>query len=126
MARNPKNGELVVVEGDIRGSRKCTVHISADDGRSWFEGGNPLTPPDTDCSFHADWGPYATLVFDKDGVLDMAIEASDPAVFSNTRNDAPRDIYLARSTDSGRTFQALLTVMWVTQRCSWPAVREAA
>jgi hypothetical protein len=104
MARNPKNGELVVVEGDIRGSRKCTVHISVDDGRSWFEGGDPLLPPDTDCSFHADWGPYATLAFDKNGVLNMAIEASDPAVFASTRNDAPRDIFLARSTDSGRTF----------------------
>jgi len=67
MARNPKNGELVVVEGDIRGSRKCTVHVSVDDGRSWFEGGDPLLPPDTDCSFHADWGPYATLAFDKNG-----------------------------------------------------------
>jgi len=104
MARNPKTGELVMVEGDIRGSRQCTVHISADDGRSWFEGGKVLEAPFTDCSFHADWGPYATLAFDKNGVLDVAIEASDPAVFANSRNDAPRHIFLARSTDSGRTF----------------------
>jgi hypothetical protein len=114
MARNPKNGELVVVEGDIRGSRQCTVHISADDGRSWFEGGSPLTAPNTDCSFHADWGPYATVAFDKNGVLDMAIEASDPAVFASTRNEAPRNIYLARSTDSGRSFTTTTVLTAVT------------
>ena len=103
-ARNPKTGELVIVEGDIRGSRQCSVHISSDDGRSWRPGGQPLEPPFTDCSFHADWGPYATLAFDKDGVLLMAIEASDPKYFVQTRNDAPRHIFMARSTDSGRTW----------------------
>jgi hypothetical protein len=108
MARNPKTGELVIVEGDIRGSRKCTVHISADDGRSWAEGGEALEPPYTDCSFHADWGPYATLAFDNDGVLYMAIEASDPKYFDQARNDAPRNIFLARSEDSGRTWDTTL------------------
>lgn len=108
MARNPKTGELVVVEGDIRGSRKCTVHISVDDGRSWAEGGNPLVDPYTDCSFHADWGPYATLAFDKNGELYMAIEASDPKFFDAARNDAPRHIFLARSSDSGRTWDTTL------------------
>lgn len=104
LVRNPKTGEQVIVEGDIRGSRKCTVHISVDDGRSWFEGGTPLRAPYTDCSFHADWGPYATMAFDRNGVLDMAIEASDPNAFPNGREAAPRLIFLARSTDSGRTF----------------------
>ena len=105
MARNPKTGELVIVEGDIRGSRRCAVHISTDDGRSWRQGGQALEPPFTDCSFHADWGPYATMAFDKDGVLLMAIEASDPRFFDQTRNDAPRHIFLARSTDSGRSWR---------------------
>lgn len=104
IARNPKTGELVIVEGDIRGSRQCSVYISADDGRSWRTGGQPLDPPFTDCSFHADWGPYATMAFDRNGTLLMAIEASDPKFFDQTRNDAPRHIFLARSTDSGRTW----------------------
>jgi hypothetical protein len=108
LARNPKTGELVVVEGDIRGSRKCTVHVSVDDGRSWAEGGNPLVDPYTDCSFHADWGPYATLAFDNRGDLYMAIEASDPKFFDASRNDAPRHIFLARSSDSGRTWDTTL------------------
>lgn len=104
MARNPKTGELVIVEGDIRGSRACTIHVSADDGRSWTTGGSPLLPPDTDCSYHADYGPYATMAFDKNGVLLMAIEASDPALFNAPRSDNPRSIFLARSTNSGRTW----------------------
>jgi hypothetical protein len=108
MARNPKTGELVLVEGDIRGSRKCTVHISADDGRSWAVGGDVLEPPFTDCSFHADWGPYATLAFDNEGVVYMAVEASDPKYFDQSRNDAPRHIFLARSEDSGRTWDTTL------------------
>ncbi len=125
VARNPKTGELVVVEGDIRGSRQCTVHISADDGRSWFQGGDPLEPPFTDCSFHADWGPYATMAFDRNGVLNMAIEASDPAVFANTRNEAPRHLFLARSTDSGRTF-TVTTVFKATDPNPNKAVNKGA
>jgi hypothetical protein len=105
LARNPKTGELVIVEGDIRGSRKCTAHLSADDGRTWAPGGDPLKEPFTDCSFHADWGPYATMAFDNEGVLYMAIEASDPTFFNLSRNDAPRHIFLSRSEDSGRTWQ---------------------
>ncbi len=105
MVRNPKTGELVIVEGDIRGSRQCSTYISGDDGRSWRLGGQPLSPPFTDCSFHADWGPYATMAFDRNGVLLMAIEASDPKFFDQARNDAPRHIFLARSADSGRTWE---------------------
>ena len=40
LARKPKNGELVAAEVDVRGSRECAVHVSADDGRSWFRGGD--------------------------------------------------------------------------------------
>lgn len=104
IARNPKTGELVLVEGDVRGTRRCTVHVSADNGQSWSPGGDPLLAPFTDCSFHADWGPYATLAFDNEGLLYMAIEASDPKFFDRARNEAPRHIFLARSGDSGRTW----------------------
>lgn len=104
VARNPETGELVIVEADIRGSRRCVIHISVDDGRSWFQGGEPLVPPFTDCSFKADWGPYATLAFDDDGVLYMAIEASDRALFDLDRSDIPRHVFLAKSSDSGRNW----------------------
>ncbi|MGH9277981.1 MAG: exo-alpha-sialidase, partial [Acidimicrobiales bacterium] len=106
IARNPKTGELVIVEGDVRGSRECKVHISTDDGRSWRPGGKPLDPPVDDCAFKADWGPYATMAFDNKGVLYMAVEASDRSAFVLNRPDVPRNIFLARSTDSGRTFES--------------------
>jgi hypothetical protein len=105
IARNPKTGELVIVEGDVRNTRECKVFVSADDGRSWAPGGNPLRAPYTDCAFKADWGPYATMAFDNKGVLYMAIEASDPKLFTDNRPDVPRHIFLARSEDSGRTFE---------------------
>jgi hypothetical protein len=111
LARNPKTGELVIVDGDLRNTRECKVSISADDGRSWFPGGNPLRPPFTDCAFKADWGPYATMAFDKKGVLYMAIEASDPKLLTENRPDVPRHIFMARSTDSGRTFQTYTVYM---------------
>ncbi len=105
IARSPRTGELVIVEGDLRGTRACNVFVSTNDGRSWSPGGEPLRAPFTDCAFKADWGPYATMAFDRDGVLYMAIEASDPKVFVENRPDVPRHLFLARSTDSGRTFQ---------------------
>jgi len=36
IAVNPKTGDLVTVESDVRGNRACAVHLSTDGGRSWF------------------------------------------------------------------------------------------
>ncbi|MDQ4133415.1 MAG: glycoside hydrolase [Actinomycetota bacterium] len=116
IAVNPKNGELVVVESDIQairndpeGRRGCNVHISADGGRTWFRGGNAMMKPYTECSRVVINGPYATLAFDKNGVLYVAHTASDPK-FANPHPPAsiPRHVVLARSTDGGRTFQTTM------------------
>lgn len=104
IARDPKTGALVDVEADLRGPRDCVVHISTDGGQSWTIGGVPLVAPNTDCTSNSEYGPYFSLAFDRDGVLDIAIEASDPADVEKVRNDAPRSIFLARSIDDGRTF----------------------
>lgn len=66
IARNPKNGELVVAEVDVRGSRECAVHISTDDGRSWVQGGAIHVKPFTDCSIGAEYGPHVMPFFDND------------------------------------------------------------
>jgi hypothetical protein len=50
IARNPVTGELVIGSAEVRTKKTCDIHISADDGRSWFEGGSPMTRPYTDCS----------------------------------------------------------------------------
>ena len=48
VAVNPKTGELVVVESDVRGNRACAVHLSTDGGRSWFPGGDSMVKPFND------------------------------------------------------------------------------
>lgn len=115
IARNPKNGELVVAEVDVRGSRECAVHISADDGRSWVQGGAIHVKPFTDCSIGAEYGPHVMPFFDNDGVLYVVSTANNPkdllsetrsptAEFPRNRSFVPRNVYLARSTDGGRSF----------------------
>ncbi|HWB72820.1 MAG TPA: hypothetical protein VG452_11435, partial [Egibacteraceae bacterium] len=72
LAINPTNGELVIVESEVRSDFGCVIHLSADDGRSWFRGGDPAMQPWTECSRKAINGPYATLAFDPGGVLYVA------------------------------------------------------
>ncbi len=103
LALNPRNGELVIVESDVRGDLRCTVHISVDGGDSWFVGGDPMVSPYSECSQKAINGPYATLTFDREGILYVAFMASSPE-FANAAR-LPIHIFLARSEDGGRTFQ---------------------
>lgn len=104
IARNPTNGELVVAGTDIQIGKRCSVHLSTDEGRSWSPGGDPMMAPYTDCSTIATNGPYFTLEFDSDGVLYMVFQASDPKLNALVRTDRARHVFVARSTDSGRTF----------------------
>lgn len=112
IARNPRNGELVVAEVDSRGSRSCQVHISTDSGRSWFSGGDMMTKPFTDCSIGAEWGTYFNVFFAPDGTLFVPFAANDPKLLTapravsteDDRDSIPRHVFLARSTDGGRSF----------------------
>jgi len=110
IARNPATGELAIVEAEVRTDEQCVVHLSGDDGRSWFAGGSPMRKPFTDCSFHAEYGPYAAMAFGKDGTLYMAFVASEPGPARSEEAAAagagytPRSVFLARSSDSGRSF----------------------
>lgn len=103
IARNPKTGELVIVESDPRSQdRRCNIHISADGGRSWRPGGDPMPKAETDCAIYAEYGPYASLAFGRDGTLYVAYVASEQ--LNRIRNATPRSVFLARSEDSGRSF----------------------
>lgn len=104
IARNPVNGELVVAETDTQVGKRCSVHLSTNDGRSWSPGGDPMLAPYTDCSTIATNGPYFTLEFDSAGVLYMVFQANDPKLNALPRADRARHVFLARSTDSRRTF----------------------
>jgi hypothetical protein len=106
IAVNPLTRELVIVEADVRNDKRCNVHISVDDGRSWARGGDPMLAPFTDCTLQATNGHYMSLQFDPRGVLFAAFLGSDPALSRTlNRSEVPRHVYLARSEDSGRTWQ---------------------
>lgn len=105
IARHPDTGELVIVEGEVRPSQRCNVHISTDDGRSWQKGGDLMPEEFTDCTLTAEYGPYATLEFAADGTLYVAFVASKLPPEPQERTEAHRHVYLARSSDGGRTFE---------------------
>jgi hypothetical protein len=107
IARNPKNGELVVAATEARNLKTVEVFISNDDGRSWVHGGDPMVKPWTDSSGDPDANVNQTLAFDPNGVLYLAFQANDPQFSTLPRMDRPRSIFLARSSDSGRTWQTV-------------------
>jgi hypothetical protein len=102
MAVNPNTGTLAIVEADVRGDKQCAVHLSTDDGRSWFAGGTVVSEPYTDCTLDGEWGPYASIGFATDGTLYVAFVASEAV--EPSPEWVPRHVFLARSTDGGRTF----------------------
>jgi hypothetical protein len=109
IARNPKTGELVIAATEFRYKKTCNVFISADDGRSWFDGGSPALEPYSDCGDDPISAANLTVQFDKDGVLYIAHTAHDPKVNDNRpRNERPLHVLLARSTDSGRSFETTM------------------
>lgn len=106
IAVHPTTGELVVVQAEVRHDERCRVHRSTDDGRTWVPGGDPMVEPFTDCSLQAEYGPYASLAFGRDGTLYLAFVASEH--LDRARDDTPRHVFLARSEDAGRTFQTTM------------------
>src|SRR5919199_1255693 len=104
IARNPKTGELVIVETDVYGGVGVNIHLSNNNGRSWFPGGDPMMKPFTWNSDYAINGPYFTMAFDKAGGLFIAFTATDPKYSNINRAQRPRSVFLARSGDGGRTF----------------------
>ncbi|MDQ4096876.1 MAG: glycoside hydrolase [Actinomycetota bacterium] len=104
IARNPKTGELVILETEVYSGFGINVHVSNNDGRSWIRGGDPMMKPFTWNSDYAINGPYFTMAFDENGVLYVPFTAADPAMSNVNRAERPRPVFLAKSTDSGRTF----------------------
>jgi hypothetical protein len=108
IARNPVNGELVIAETDVYGGFGIATHISADGGRTWAPGGDPMMAPYTWNSDYAINGPYVTAAFDDEGTLYMAFTAANPAQADLNRAERLRPVFLARSEDGGRTFRTTM------------------
>src|SRR5215210_7341288 len=106
LARNPKTGELVIAETEYRTTLACNVHISTDDGRSWAPGGAFMLEPYTNCGGDPLSTINLTMAFDPNGVLYIAYASSDPKwdTMGIPRSDRPRQVLLARSEDSGRSW----------------------
>ncbi len=99
LAVDPRDrNTIVIAEGEARGSG-CGVQVSTNAGLSWTEGANPLPKEVAGCVRNTN-GPLASLAFAPDGTLYYAFAGYPKA------NDFHSKIYLARSTDLGRSFQA--------------------
>lgn len=105
IAVNPTNGELVVAEIESRNEKTCNVHLSTDDGRSWAPAGDPAQEPWTDCGSDPLSSLMLTVEFARDGTLYMAFAAHDPRFNERDDSELPRHVFLARSDDSGRSFE---------------------
>jgi hypothetical protein len=99
LAVDPRNPDTIVIaEGEARSSG-CGVQFSTNAGLSWTEGASPL-PKDVAACVRNTNGPLVDLAFAPDGTLFAAFAGYPKA------NDFHSKIYVARSTDLGRTFTA--------------------
>jgi hypothetical protein len=104
ISRNPKTGVLVIADCEARTKKTVDVYRSVDDGRSWAPGGSPMTKPWTDACGNPDSNIDHTIVHDKNGVMYLAFQASDPKNFMLPDPDRPVHVFVAKSTDDGLTF----------------------
>ena len=107
ITRNPKTGMLIIADCEARTKRTVDVYRSADDGRSWAPGGDPMTKPWTDSCGNPDSNINHTLAYDKNGVLYLAFVGSDPRFATIDRPNRPVHIWLSKSTDDGLTFETV-------------------
>lgn len=101
---NPTNGELVIVDTEFRTTMTCGVYLSTNDGRTWHPGGDVALEPYSDCGRDPVSTNNLWLDFASDGTLYVVFTANDPQYNDRSRRDLPRHVFLARSTNSGRTF----------------------
>jgi hypothetical protein len=100
VAVNPEDRQVVAIaEGDSRSGR-CGVHVSTDAGLSWRTTTSPQ-PADWPVCVRNTQGPIADLAFGPQGELFMAFVGWKP-------DDWHSRIFLARSSDLGRTWQTTM------------------
>jgi hypothetical protein len=97
VAVDPRDERAIVVAYGEARSSGCGVHFSTNGGLSWTAGASPLPKEVAACVRNTN-GPVADLAFAPDGTLYYAL-AGYPQP-----NDFHSRIYVARSTDLGRTF----------------------
>jgi hypothetical protein len=97
LAAHPDDPQTLVLAETNAYTSRCGVHVSRNGGLSWAPATQPQTPPDwPGCGF-ALTGALADLAFASDGTLYYALSAFQPTTYQQR-------IYLARSSDLGRTW----------------------
>ncbi len=104
VAVHPDNDRVIAVgEGDAYSSR-CSLHVSTDAGLTWSH--TPIPPNNAwpNCVY-ANFGPIVDVTFGPDGTLYYAYSGHNPTTYRSR-------MFLARSSDLGRTFQTVM-LPWV-------------
>ncbi len=97
VAVDPRDARTIVVaDGEARTSG-CALQVSTDSGLSWHEASSPLPKEVSGCVRNTN-GHIADVAFGRDGTLYYAF-----AGYPNP-TDFHSKIYVARSSDLGRTF----------------------
>lgn len=100
MLIDPKDPNTLVIAGANYNAGNCLVFVSRDNGRTWTQSKGIAKPNNYTTCVRSDLGPYLGAAFGADGTLYIASAADS----MGGQQDA-NDLYLARSTDLGDTWQ---------------------
>ncbi len=102
---------LVIVEGDLAfSSGACPVHVSHDSGRTWITQKAQPRPPEYGTCIRVSFGPAMAAAFGADGTLYVLAAGASQAMGGGTT-----DVYLARSSDLGASWEFTNVVRGETQ-----------
>jgi Neuraminidase (sialidase) len=100
MLVDPKDPNVLVIAGGNYNAGSCGVWVSRDAGKTWTAGKGVARPPGYATCVRSDLGPFLGATFAADGSL-VIVSAADNFGGQQDVND----LYAARSTDLGDTWQ---------------------
>jgi photosystem II stability/assembly factor-like uncharacterized protein len=100
MLVDPKDPDVLVIAGGNYNGGTCGVWVSRDGGKTWAAGKGVARPPQYATCVRSDLGPFLGATFAADGSL-VIVSAADNYGGQQDVND----LYAARSTDLGDTWQ---------------------
>ena len=102
---------LVIVEGNLATNHgTCPVHVSRDGGRTWSTRKAEPRPTEYGTCIRVSFGPAMAAAFGADGTLYVLAAGADVA-----RGGGTTDVYVARSTDLGASWNFTTVAKGETQ-----------
>lgn len=105
VAMHPEDPNVLAVAEADAYANECTVHTSTDAGLTWTRAAEPEAPSDWPGCMFSVTGVIADLAFASDGSLYYAFGRFDP-------NTYQQQLFLARSSDLGRTWNTATRLPW--------------